>query len=88
MSPFFAIGAEGAEIVATGPVLTTANVALGPAAGARLPEESAPVPAAIEMPSVPPPVMPLIVTVRVAPEPVTAILPVALPLELSVMFDA
>ena len=48
------------------------KVALGPAAGARLPARSEAVPAAIEIPRVPLPVMLLMVTVRVRPEPVTA----------------
>ncbi len=56
-----------------GAVLSTVNVALGPAAGARFPAKSVAVPAAIEMPSVPSPVMPERVTVRVRPLPVTLI---------------
>ncbi len=55
-----------------GAVLSTVNVALGPAAGARFPARSVAVPAAIEMPSVPLPVMPESVTVRVRPLPLTA----------------
>ena len=47
------------------------KVALGPAAGARLPARSEAVPAAIEIPRVPLPVMLLMVTVQVRPEPVT-----------------
>ena len=55
-----------------GAVLSTVKVALGPAAGARLPARSEAVPAAMEIPREPLPVMPPIVTVRVRPEPETA----------------
>ena len=44
-------------------MLSTVKVALGPAAGARLPARSVAVPAAIEIPSVPLPVMLPMVTV-------------------------
>ena len=60
---------RGAPIEIVGAVLSTVKVALGPAAGARLPARSEAVPAAIEIPSVPLPVMPLMVTVRVRPDP-------------------
>ena len=63
-----------------GAVLSTMNVPLGPAAGARLPARSEAVPAAMDIPNVPLPVMPLIVTVRVRPEPLTLLmLPAARP---------
>src|SRR5881396_3778908 len=68
-----------------GPLLSTVNVALGPAAGAVLPAVSVAVPAAIEMPSVPSPVMLESVTVRVVPVPVTAINAVAVPVVFSVI---
>ena len=48
-------------------MLSTVKVALGPAAGARLPARSEAVPAAIEIPRVPLPVMLPMVTVRVSP---------------------
>ena len=65
------------------------KVVLGPAAGARLPTRSVAVPAAIEIPSVPLPVSPLMVTVRVRPEPVTLlIVPLAVPVLFRVMFAA
>jgi hypothetical protein len=63
------------------------NVPLGPAGPALFPAASVAVPAAIEIPSVPSPVVPEIVTVRVAvPVPLTAIMPVAVPVVFSVMF--
>ena len=61
------------------------TVALGPAAGAVLPATSLAVPAARVIPSVPVPVMPLMVTVRVVPEPVTATVPLAVPVLFRVM---
>ena len=54
-----------------GAVLSTVNVVLGPAAGARLPAVSEAVPAAMEIPMVPSPVMAERVTVRVVPVPDT-----------------
>ena len=60
-------------------MLSTVKVVLGPAAGALLPARSVAVPAAMEIPSVPLPVILLIVTVRVKPVPVTATVPVAVP---------
>ena len=56
---------------AGGGLLCTINVALGPALGAVLPVVSVAVPAAIEIPNVPSPVMLEMVTVRVAPLPLT-----------------
>lgn len=70
---------------AVGGVLSTTKVALGPAAGEVFPRMSVAVPAAILIPSVPVPVMPLMVTVRVAPEPDTPIVPAAVPVAFNVM---
>ena len=72
--------AEGAPITTTGGVLSTLNVALGPQAGALPPPLPVAVPAAMDMPMVPSPVILLIVTVRVVlPEPVTETVPLAVP---------
>ena len=69
-----------------GTVLSTVNVVLGPAAGTGAPARSVAVPAIIEIPSVPSPVIPEMVTVRaVAPEVETATVPLAVPVVLSVM---
>src|SRR6266516_3124982 len=68
-----------------GAVLSTAKVALGPAAGAVLPARSVAVPVAMEMPRVPSPLMPERVTVRVLPLPVTATVALAVPVVFSVM---
>ena len=65
--------------VRDGGVLSTVNVALGPAAGAVLPAVSDAVPAAMEIPMVPSPVVFVIVTVRVVPEPETNTVPFAVP---------
>jgi len=64
---------------------TTLNVVDGPDAGAVLPARSDAVPAAIEIPNVPVPVMPEMVTVRVVPEPETPMVPDAPPVEFSVI---
>ena len=77
--------AEGADTLIVGAVLSTVNVPLGPVAGARFPAESLAVPAAIEIPKVPLPVMPEIVTVRVVPLPVTPTEPLAVPVAFNVM---
>ena len=79
---------EGALIVTVGAVLSTVNVALGPAAGALLPAVSVAVAAASEIPREPLPVMLEIVTVRVAPLPVTATVPLALPVLFNVTLAA
>jgi len=77
------IGVEGAA----GAELSTVKVALGPAAGVRLPAVSEAVPAAMEIPIVPSPVMPERVTVRVVPVPVMPIVvALAVPVVFSVMF--
>ena len=68
----------GGVATITGPVLSTINVVLGPAAGAVFPDESDAVPAAMLIPSVPSPVIPLIVIVLVVvPVPDTATVPVS-----------
>ena len=65
-------------MLAVGAVLSTLKVVLGPAAAAELRAVSVAVSAAIEIPSVPSPVMLEIVTVLVVlPVPVTATVPVA-----------
>src|SRR5437762_3360744 len=68
-----------------GPLLSTVNVVLGPAAGAVLPSVSVAVPAAMEIPREPLPVMLESVTVRDVPVPVTAIDAVAVPVVFSVI---
>lgn len=62
---------DGAPILIVGAILSTLNVVDAPGAGAVLPARSLAVPAAIDMPRLPLPVIPDIVTVRVKPEPVT-----------------
>jgi hypothetical protein len=87
--PMHAELGDGSSMVIVGPVLSTVKVVLGPAAGAGLPMLVVAVPEAIEMPSVPSPEMLEIVTVRVlVPEPLTAIVPVAVPVVFKVMFAA
>ena len=71
--------AEGAEMTTVGAVVSTANGALGPVPGARLAAKSLAVPPPTEMPRVPSPLMPEIVTVREEPEPEMAIVPLAVP---------
>ena len=71
-----------------GAVLSTVKVALGPAAGARLPARSVAVPAAMEIPREPLPVMLPMVTVRVRPEPRDAHRAVGGPRLFRVMFAA
>ena len=69
-----------------GPVLSTVKVALGPAAGAGLPTPSTAVPAAIDIPIEPLPVMLLIVTGLVLlPDPVTDTVPLAVPVVFRLM---
>ena len=72
-------------IAAVGAVLSTVNVVLGPAAGAVFPAVSVAVPAAMEIPRVPSPVMLESVTVRVVPEPLTPIVALAVPVLFKVM---
>ena len=66
-------------------LLSTLNVALGPAADDVFPAKSEAVAAAMLTPRVPAPVMLLMVTVRVRPLPETPSVPLALPVALSVM---
>ena len=80
------IPGEGAENKTTGAVLSTVKVALEPAAFAKLPTASIPVPGAIEIPIVPSPLMFVIVTVRELPVPETEIVPLAVPVLFSVIF--
>jgi len=69
-----------------GAVLSTVTGVLAAEAGAVLPVMSTPVPAPMEIPRVPSPLMALMVTVRVAPLPLpTATVPVAVPVLLRVM---
>ena len=79
--------ADGAPMTMTGGVLSTLNVELGPHAGALPPPVPVAVPAAIDMPRVPSPVMLFIVTVRVVlPVPLTLIAPFAVPVLFRVTF--
>ena len=80
--------AEGAPIVTDGTLWSAVNEAAGPAAGARLPARSDAVPEANEMASVPLPVMPEMVTMRVFPVPDTLAVPAALPVAIKVTFPA
>ena len=84
--PVTGLGVALAGAATVGPVLSTVNVELGPAAGAKLPAKSEAVPAAIEIPSEPLPVISLKVTVRVKPVPVTPTVPLAVPVSFKVMF--
>src|SRR5947209_5314926 len=69
--------------VTVGPLLSTMKVVLGPAASDWLPARSNPEPASMEIPSVPSPVMLLMVTVRMAPVLLSKLrVPVALPVAL------
>ena len=68
---------DGLPMAIVGAVLSTVNVVEADEAGAEFPARSVAVPAAIEMPKVPLPVIPEIVTVRVVPEPVTPTVPLA-----------
>ncbi len=61
-------------MVTVGAVLSTAKVALGPAAGAELPALSVAVPAGMEMPTVPLPVSSLRVIVQMLLLGITSIL--------------
>lgn len=70
---------DGLLIEIVGAVLSTMKVGLVPDAGAILPARSLAVPAAMDIASVPSPVMEEMVTVRVEPDPVTEIVPLAVP---------
>ena len=79
----------GAPMLRVGAELSTVNVVLGPAAAALIPSFPVAVAAARLMPSVPSPVIELIVTVRVVvPVPDTATLPVAVPVVFNVTLPA
>ena len=73
-------------VAATG--CTTLNVADAPDAGAKFPALSLAVPAAIEMPKVPAPVIPEMVTVYEVPEPDNPTVPLAVLVLLSVIFPS
>ena len=79
--PVAVLVADGDPIMIDGPVLSVSNVLDGPAERAPFPPLSAAVPAAIDIPRVPSPVMELMVTVReVKPDPDTPMVPVAFPI--------
>ena len=79
--------AEGALTAMAGTVLSTVKVELGAEAGALLPAVSVAVLAAMEMPSVPSPERPVMVTVRVLPAPATVtVVAFAVPVLFSVIF--
>ena len=65
--------------------MSTVKVVLGPAPGALLPARSLAVPEAMVIPSVPSPVIPEMVTVRVSPVPETPSVPVAVLVVFKVM---
>src|SRR5947207_1175561 len=89
MEPAAVTVGDGALIVTLGGVLSTVKVALGPAAGALLPAVSVAVPAAIEIPMVPSPVILERVTVRVVVSTVdTATDALAVPVLFKVMLPA
>jgi len=72
-----------------GLVLSTMKLALEPERGARLPATSRAVPAAMEIVRVPLPLMALMVTVRVAPMPLSTLtVPVAVPVLARVILAA
>ena len=79
---------EGGLMVTVGGVFPTAKVPLGPAAEAKFPARSLAVPAAIEMPNVPSPVIPETVTVRVVPLPLIPSVPLAVPVLFNVTAEA
>ena len=66
-----------------GAVLSTVKVVLGPEAGAVFPARSLAVPVAIEIPRVPSPLIPLMVTMRVVPVPESTL---TVPLAVKVLF--
>ena len=77
MLPCAAATATGCVTIAAGKMFSTRKVALGPAAGARLPATSRAVPAANAIAISPSPVVSEIVTVRVTPVPATVTRPAA-----------
>ena len=72
-------------VLTTGAVLSTVNVVEGDEAAALLPARSVAVPAPIVKPRLPVPVILEIVTVYDVPEPLTATVPLALPVLFSVI---
>jgi len=84
---------DGALMTTVGAKLSTENTVLRAEAGAVLPSRSLAVPGVMLIPNVPSPLMALMVTVRVAPVivppvPVTATVPLAEPVLISVTFAA
>ena len=78
---------EGAPMAIVGAMKSTEKVALAAEAGARLPARSLAVPAATVMPTVPAPVNPESVTVRVFPIPeTTTLVTTAVPVLFNVIF--
>ena len=76
-------------MITPGAVLSTANVVLGPPAGAALPALSAAVPGLMLKPSVPSPLTPVKVIVRTrGPNPAIFTVPVAEPVLLTTTSDA
>ena len=87
MSAFFAEDFEAVPMLTVGSVVSTLNVVLGPAAVAELPALSEAVPDAMEIPRVPSPEIPVIVTVAllVLPFVTTTLDALAVPVLLSVI---
>ena len=81
-------GIDGPVTLMLGAVLSTVKVPLGPAAGALFPAASMAVPAGIEIPSEPSPVMDESVTVQAVPAPLTATVALAVPEVFKMMFPA
>ena len=80
---------EGEPIESVGGVVSTTNVALGPAPSAVFPSVSLAVPGRMEIPSVPSPVRPVISTLRTLPlPPKTPTVPRAVPVEFIMMLEA
>jgi len=84
--PIVVVKAEGVSAVVIVDV-TTLKVAEAPEAGAVFPAWSMAVPVAIEMPKVPAPVMPEMLTVYEVPDPDSPTVPLAVPVVFSVIFD-
>ena len=84
------VGSLSVEVIPTvGAVLSTLQIALGPAAKAELPALSEAVSATMDILKVPSPVIPLIVTTRSeVPEPLTATVPAAVPVVLRMIFPS
>ncbi len=77
--PFLVNAGEGKPIVTVGGVLSAMKVALGPTGRDALFAASVHIPAGREIPSVPSPVMSLIVKTLVLPVPLTDMVPEAFP---------